>query len=71
MDIKRQIGYFIYFCHDIRTEGYVRHKMTVHHIAVDPVRPRAGHLGYFFAKSREVTGQDGRGNDKFHHLSLR
>ena len=71
MDIQRQVRVARRRLDKSRTERDVVYKMTVHHIAVDPVRPRAGHLGYFFTKSREVTGQDGRGNDNFHHSSLR
>jgi len=71
VDIHGQIGVARRRLDKGRTERDVVHKMTVHHIAVDPVRPRAGHLGYFLAESREVTGQDRRGNDNFHGPSLR
>ena len=71
MDVERPVGMPRRRLDKGRAERDVVHKMTVHHIAVDPIRPRAGHVGDLVAEPGEVTGQDGWGNDNLHRESLR
>ena len=49
--------------HHIGPEGDVRHEMPVHHVEMNPVRPRLGHRANLLAKGGEVSREDRRGDD--------
>ncbi|CAM2149145.1 hypothetical protein PT2222_210013 [Paraburkholderia tropica] len=50
-----------------RADGEVRHVMVVHHVEVDPVGAGGDDVADFFAKTREVGGQNTGGNSELRH----
>ena len=50
MDIDGQICLFAYDAHNLRAEGNVIDKMSIHDVAMDPIRPSLFHAMNFICK---------------------
>jgi hypothetical protein len=48
--------------HNRLTEGDIRDKVAIHHVAVDPISARFRHALHLIPQATEVTGKD-RGSD--------
>ena len=63
MHIKGELRQFARHRDDHRPEGNVIHEMTVHDVAVNPVGPGFLHPAHFPGEVREISRQDGRGDE--------
>lgn len=59
MGVKRQPGARAQAAEYHRSEADVRHEMPVHHVEVQPRRPRHLHRRHLLGKAGEVEGKEG------------
>jgi hypothetical protein len=67
MNIERELRLFADRSHHGRTERDVVHEVAVHDVEVKPVSPRFYGAADFIGETREIGGENGRGDEHGRH----
>src|ERR1700730_2500902 len=70
VNIERQFGFFPNKADDRRAEGNVVDEMSVHNVAMDPVRACLFDLANFFAQTRKIGCQNRGSDEDLGHASI-